>query len=508
MSGIDEPSVSLVWLRNDLRLEDNPALLAGIEAAGEHGATVVVYVFEEAASTDGAVAEPCADPAPDSSAPRPLGGATRWWLHHSLTALAAQLRAIGGELVLRRGNAATVLPELANEIRATGVYWNRRYTNARAIDAQLKSQLRASGIDAHSTQANLLNEPWTITTGSGTPFRVFTPYWRACLARPTPRGPYPAPARIKAPVEPVASDDLASWELLPRNPDWASGLRETWQPGEQGAQERLRTFIADGLSGYHRRDEPAGAVNSMLSPHLRFGEISPFQVWHAVDLARRSAPDGQPLSGQSLENAAKFLSELGWREFNASILFYMPTLREHNVRPEYDAFPWGEADLHKLRAWQTGRTGIPLVDAGMRELWHTGIMHNRVRMVAASFLIKNLLVDWRVGEAWFWDTLVDADEASNPGNWQWVAGSGVDAAPYFRVFNPETQAKKFDAEGEYLRRWIPELDSIAANDSLFGSADLFGSAYPAPIVDLRETRAAALAAYSEMRAVGLTEGHH
>lgn len=486
-------AVSVVWLRNDLRLEDNPALLKGVEWAGTHGSTVVVYVLEEQLP-----GEDQATTAPDSSAPRPLGGASRWWLHQSLEALAVRLRALGGELVLRRGNAAKVIPELVEEIGATAVFWNRRYTNARAVDALLKSQLRESGVEAHSLHANLINEPWTVSTGSGTPFRVFTPYWRACLARPAPRAPYPAPERVQTPTTPVASDNLSSWELLPEHPDWAHGLRDTWQPGESGALVRLSTFIADGLNEYHRRDEPAKPVNSMLSPHLRFGEISPFQVWHAVDAARRLG-----LNGQSLDNAAKFLSELGWREFNASVLFHMPGLRERNVRPEFDAFPWAAPHPEQLRAWRRGETGVPLVDAGMRELWHTGVMHNRVRMVAASFLVKNLLVDWRVGEAWFWDTLVDADEASNPGNWQWVAGSGMDAAPYFRVFNPETQAKKFDPEGKYLRHWIPELDDAAGGAAPSASGELFAAAYPVPIVDLRETRLAALAAYDEMRDVGL-----
>ncbi|QIK61980.1 deoxyribodipyrimidine photo-lyase [Leucobacter viscericola] len=511
MSKPDSSPVSLVWLRNDLRLEDNPALVAGIEAAGDHGAVVVVYVLEEPDAAEYPLpfqsasqeenSEEARQSVPNSNAPRPLGGASRWWLHHSLTALASSLRAIGGELVLRRGNAASVIPELAHEVNATGVYWNRRYTNARAVDGVIKSRLRTSGIDAHSFQANLLHEPWTVSTGSGTPFRVFTPYWRACLSRPLPRAPLPAPERITTPLTAVASDDLSSWNLLPQNPDWASGLRETWQPGEQAALTRLSAFLEVGLASYHRRDEPSEAVNSMLSPHLRFGEISPFQVWHAVDSARRTE-----LSGQSLDNAAKFLSEIGWREFNASILFYMPYLRDQNVRPEFDAFPWKETDPHQLKAWQTGQTGVPLVDAGMRELWHTGIMHNRVRMVAASFLIKNLLVDWRIGEAWFWDTLVDADEASNPGNWQWVAGSGVDAAPYFRVFNPETQAKKFDPEAHYIQRWVPEFEGDAAGKRAPGAETLFGGSYPAPIVDLRETRVAALAAYDEMRAVGLYRG--
>jgi len=272
------------------------------------------------------------------------------------------------------------------------------------------------------------------------------------------------------------SDDLDDWALLPTRPDWAGGLRETWTPGEASAHERLEAFIDDGLPLYHRRDEPGVEATSRLSPHLRFGEISPFQVW------RRIHGDMTPAARS---NVAKFASEVGWREFNTHILFNVPDLATRNYRPAFDAFGWGEPNPEELEAWQHGATGIPLVDAGMRELWHTGIMHNRVRMVTASFLVKNLLVDWRIGEQWFWDTLVDADEASNPGNWQWVAGSGADAAPYFRVFNPVLQQQKFDKDAEYVERWVPEWLSPE---------------YPEPIVDLGESRREALAAYEAVKA--------
>lgn len=465
-------NLSIVWLRNDLRLADNPALVAGIAAAGSAGSTLVVYVLEEPAQPDNNGA------ALHSTAPRPLGAALRWWLHHSLQALAADLHKIGGKLVLRRGNAAEVIPALVREVQATSVFWNRRYTNARNVDVEVKTKLLATGCQVQSFQANLLNEPWNVQTAQGSPFRVFTPYWRACLALPEPRQPLPKPVRICAAK--AASEVLEDWGLLPTGVDWAGGLRQTWNPGERGAQQNLETFLADGLAGYHRRDEPACRVTSFLSAHLRFGEISPFAVWDAVRSFRQFS-----LVGQGDENAAKFLSELVWREFNASVLFFLPTLQQRNVKTEFDGFVWGEPDLVKLAAWKQGRTGVALVDAGMRELWHSGTMHNRVRMVVASFLVKNLLVDWRVGEAWFWDTLVDADEASNPGNWQWVAGTGLDAAPYFRVFNPDLQAKKFDSQGEYVRRWVPE----------FGS-----EGYVEPVVDLRQTRSVALAAYAAMRA--------
>ena len=274
----------------------------------------------------------------------------------------------------------------------------------------------------------------------------------------------------------IDSDDLDSWALLPQHPDWAGGLRDRWTPGEAAGLASVARFAAGALADYHRRDEPAVAATSFLSPHLRFGEVSPFQVWHAVH------GEAATLSPEAHANAAHFLSEIGWREFNWNILFHAPQLATENIRPEFDAFPWNEPNPGELAAWQQGQTGIPLVDAGMRELWHTGYMHNRVRMVAASFLIKNLLVDWRIGEQWFWDTLVDADEASNPGNWQWVAGSGADAAPYFRVFNPVLQASKFDPRHEYIDRWIP-TDELR----------------PEPIVDLGTSRREALAAYDQMR---------
>jgi deoxyribodipyrimidine photo-lyase len=291
---------------------------------------------------------------------------------------------------------------------------------------------------------------------------------------PTPRAPLPEPRTIPGATSAPRSDDLGDWQLLPTDPDWAGGLREAWEPGEPAARARLREFLSDDLDDYDRtRDEPSAGVTSGLSPRLRWGEISPYTVWHETV--------------ESGKKAGRFLSELGWREFAAHVLYHHPDLATKNLRPEFDAFPWPRLHPSHLRAWQRGRTGIPLVDAGMRELWHTGVMHNRIRMVTASFLIKNLLIDWRRGEEWFWDTLVDADGASNPFNWQWVAGSGADAAPYFRVFNPELQAKKFDPRGEYIRRWAPEY----AGDT----AELA----PQPIVDLGETRKAALAAYEQMR---------
>ncbi|CAN5276699.1 deoxyribodipyrimidine photo-lyase [soil metagenome] len=447
------PGPSVVWLRDDLRLADNPALGA---AAARGEPVVVLYLLDEA-----------------SRGIRQLGRAARWWLHGSLLALDESLRAMGGSLVLRRGAAEDAIPALVAELDAAAVFWNRRYGAARDIDTRLKQRLRDDGREVQSFAANLLVEPWTVTTGDGTPYRVFTPFWRAARELPV-RAPGPAPTALR--FAGAASDELAAWGLLPHHPDWAEGLRATWVPGEAAARAALDSFVDERLGDYHRRDEPGVAATSLLSPRLRFGELSPFQVWDRVHGA---------ISPQARKNVPKFLSEVGWREFNWSILFHRPDLAVRNYRAAYDAFPWVEADPGQLAAWRVGRTGIPLVDAGMRELWQTGYMHNRVRMVAASFLVKNLLVDWRVGEQWFWDTLVDADEASNPGNWQWVAGSGADAAPYFRVFNPVLQAAKFDPESRYLRRWLPEL----------GTPD-----YPHPVVDLAATRRAALTAYEQVRA--------
>jgi deoxyribodipyrimidine photo-lyase len=442
---------SVVWLRDDLRVADNPALAAAVDRGQP---VVVLYVLDDV-----------------SPGIRPLGAASRWWLHHSLASLRADLEAIGGSLTVRAGSAADVVPAVVAEAKADAVFWNRRYGAARATDAALKSALRDAGTEVTSLQAALLFEPWTVTTGEGNAYKVFTPFWKACLEKGVSRAPLDSPAAIDGMQLP--SDEL---DLLPTKPDWAGGLRETWTPGEAGAHDLLERFAAEGLEDYHLRDQPGVEATSHLSPHLRFGEISPFQVFHRVEHGR--------LSGAARANAAKFLSELGWREFNASILFHFPALATENVRPEFNAFGWGSDYDAELKAWQQGRTGIPLVDAGMRELWHTGYMHNRVRMVAASFLIKNLLIDWRVGEQWFWDCLVDADEASNPGNWQWVAGSGADAAPYFRVFNPVLQQEKFDPHGDYVRRWVPE----------WGTPE-----YPEPIVDLKASRAEALAAYEAVK---------
>ncbi|GAA2094893.1 deoxyribodipyrimidine photo-lyase [Microlunatus panaciterrae] len=455
MNATQEPASgpALVWFRDDLRLSDQPALLAAVDSGRP---VCCVFVLDE--SSEGI---------------RPLGGASRWWLHQSLRSLADDLERAGSGLVLRRGPAADVIAELVGETGATAIHWNRRYGEAeRAVDERIKERCRGEGLEAHSHNASLLFEPWEVSTKSGSPYSVFTPFWRACREQRPPSEPLPAVRRIDGWDQRVPSEDLDSWRLQPTTPDWAGGLRETWEPGERGAARRLRDMV-DGLPGYAEgRDRPDQSATSRLSPHLRWGEIGPRQVWHTM----MAADDSEAASG--------FLRELCWREFAYHVLFHHPRLSTENLQRKFDAFPWPPLDEDALRAWQQGRTGYPLVDAGMRELWHSGYMHNRVRMVTASFLTKNLLIDWRIGEAWFWDTLVDADPANNAFNWQWVAGSGADASPYFRVFNPETQRSKFDPDDRYVASWVPDL----------GTDD-----YPAPLVDLKESREAALAAYQQVR---------
>ena len=445
---------SIVWFRDDLRVADHPALTAAVE----RGAPVVcVYVLDE-----------------ESPGIRPLGGAAKWWLHGSLTALGEALDDLGGGLVLRRGPADRVIRSLVEETGAGAVFWNRRYGGPeRDLDAELKRALRDDGLIVQSFAANLLFEPWTIRTGQGTPFSVFTPFWRACTRRPS-RGIRCRPPTRSSRRMPRATPSTTG-SCCPPIPTGPADCARPGRPAPTPRTSACDEFLADDLADYaDGRDEPARSVTSRLSPHLRWGELSPHEVWHALR-ERRARGEG----------ANRFRTELGWREFAWHVLFHAPELATRNWRAEFDAFPWPRLHPTALRAWEEGRTGVPLVDAGMRELWATGTMHNRVRMVVASFLTKNLLIDWRRGEQWFWDTLVDADAASNPFNWQWVAGSGADAAPYFRVFNPELQATKFDPDGEYVRRWVPEVGT---------------DEYPEPIVDLRQTREAALAAYEHVKA--------
>jgi deoxyribodipyrimidine photo-lyase len=473
----------IVWFRDDLRLSDHPAL----RVAADSGSPVIcLYVLDETRRL----------PA------RPLGGAARWWLAQSLRSLAESLHAIGTPLVLRKGPAAKIIPALARETSAASVFWNEIAQQPLQAQAdEVAAGLEAIGVASRSFPGDLLAAPALIRNKEGRGLRVFTPFWKRVQALGGPPKPLPAPKKL-GPSPAVASDRLEDWLLEPTRPDWAGGLRETWTPGEKSARARLSAFLKEGLAGYSGdRDRPDRTGTSGLSPHLRFGEISPRQVWHAA----RFAADEQPrLSG----DAEKFLSELGWREFCRHLLFDVPDLASRNLQPRFDDFPW-KRDDQALAAWQRGQTGYPIIDAGMRELWHTGAMHNRVRMVVASFLVKHLLIDWRQGEAWFWDTLVDADTGSNPANWQWVAGSGADAAPYFRVFNPILQGEKFDPDGAYVRRWVPELAQLpdklihqpwSATPLELAAADLeLGKNYPQPIVDHKLGRERALAAYAKLR---------
>jgi deoxyribodipyrimidine photo-lyase len=479
-------SATLVWFRQDLRLQDNPALLAALARGGP---VVPVYIFD--AEVDGVWAP---------------GGATRWWLHHSLTALGAALAERGSRLILRRGDAAVVLPELVRTTGAGAVYWNRCYEPAAiARDKALKAAFAADGLEVKSFNAALLHEPHAITNKQGRPFQVFTPYWRHCLTLPV-AAPEPCRARaFAAPAQWPGTDELGAWNLLPRIP-WDEGMRATWTPGEAGAARRLKAFVAPVMESYaDQRNFPATAGTSMLSPHLHFGEIGPRQIWAAVQALSTDSGVFPPSKG-----AAVFLSEVGWREFAHHLLFHFPHTPESPLREDFNRFPWADdPEGKKLRAWQRGRTGYPIVDAGMRELWHTGWMHNRVRMIAGSFLVKHLRLPWQAGARWFWDTLVDADLAANTLGWQWTAGCGADAAPYFRVFAPVLQGQKFDADGAYVRRWVPELARLpseylhspweAAPEVLARAGVTLGHSYPRPIVDHARARADALAAFKSIR---------
>jgi deoxyribodipyrimidine photo-lyase len=464
-------SASLIWFRKDLRLADNPALIA---ALGSGRPVVPVYVLDE--DTDGV---------------RPMGAASRWWLHHSLGALDASLRALGSRLILRRGPAERVIEDLAAECDASSVYWNRAYDQGtRERDTRLKQSFNRRGVVAEGLKGNLLFEPWELRTGARGAFRAFTAFWRACRALPSPGTPLPAPRALPAPPQWPSSEPVDELRLLPGAPDWSGGLGATWRPGEAAATLRLTAFLDGALARYRQaRDLPAVDATSRLSPHLAFGEISVRQVWRAATLRGHSAA------------TEKFLTELGWREFAYHLLFHGGDLAGRNFRREFDAFPWLEEE-GALEAWRRGRTGYPIVDAGLRELWSTGWLHNRVRMIAASFLVKDLLIDWRAGERWFWDTLVDADLASNATGWQWVAGSGADAAPYFRVFNPVLQGEKFDPTGDYVRRWVPELAGLPA-DAIHrpwtAERPLPPEIYPARIVEHDAARVRALQAFRSLK---------
>ena len=471
--------VSLNWFRQDLRLADNPALTA----AAQDGAVIPVYILDD-----------------DHAGDHKMGGASRWWLHHALHALNDSL---DGKLVVLQGDPVTHLGALAKATGAVSVHWNRCYEPWRiARDTAIKADLAALGLVVESHNGSLLWEPWEVTKADGTPYRIFTPYFRrGCLAAAPPRQPLPVPPQLVLAATDNQAAGIDGLQLLP-NTGWDKMLAPHWQIGEAGANARLAAFIDQDLLGYKDgRNFPALSNVSRLSPHLHWGEVSPNTVWHA-------AKDRMDAGIINQEDGDHFLSELGWREFSHTLLYYFPDLPRQNLQPRFDKFAWND-DADSLHRWQCGQTGYPIVDAAMRQLWQTGYMHNRLRMIVGSFLVKNLRLHWHHGEAWFWDCLVDADLANNSAGWQWIAGCGADAAPYFRIFNPITQASKFDPNGEFIRQFVPELAELAdaylfspweAPRQVLDAANVvLGQTYPHPIVDVKSSRLDALAAFAALK---------
>jgi len=466
----------IMWFRQDLRLTDNPALSHAVE----QGTIIPIYILDD-----------------ENAGDRKMGAASRWWLHYSLTDLNNSLR---DHLQFLKGDAFEIIKEIVNNNDVEGIYWNRCYEPWRIKrDKKIKEWLKEKDMQTESFNGSLLWEPWDkqIYKDDGTPYRVFTPFYRkGCLKADTPRKPLDRPDRIDYGDINLSGVKLEELNLLPEI-QWDTQMKKEWHIGEEGARNRLVEFIENGLSDYKDgRNFPAQQNVSRLSPHLHWGEISPNQVWCA---AQREGEN---------KNTDHFMSELGWREFSYSLLYHFPDIDTENLQDKFDNFPWKD-NKDKLKAWQKGQTGYPIVDAGMRELWQTGYMHNRVRMIVGSFLVKNLLIHWHHGEQWFWDCLVDADAASNTASWQWVAGTGADAAPYFRIFNPITQGEKFDKAGEYTRKYVPELKHIPdkylfkpweAPDDILKEANIkLGEDYPEPIVDVKASRERALEAFESLK---------
>jgi deoxyribodipyrimidine photo-lyase len=476
--------LDIVWLRDDFRLDDQPALAA---AAGRPA--LFIYVHDET-WTNG----------------RPLGGAAKWRLAQSLKATASRFSASGARLDILLGDAERTILGLADAANATRVLWTRRYEGAAiALDGRVKAALREHGVEASSFNGRLLREPWELSKAGGRPSGSFSAFWRRHQALGALPAPLPAPEGLASapwPPEAPARVALDALRLTPTKLDWSGELALGETVGEAGAPTALSRFLNGPLDGYAQdRDLTSRDTTSRLSAHLRFGEISARRIADAAGSAAGALP-------RARRHAEKFLAELGWRDFAAALLFAHPDLATRPLKPEFDRFPF-RRDEEGFRAWSRGETGYPIVDAGMRQLWRTGYMHNRVRVIAASFLVKHLLIDWRRGEEWFWDTLCDADPASNAMGWQWVTGSGADAAPYFRIFNPVLQAEKFDPDGSYVRRWVPELARLdalhvhapwrAPGETLARAGVVLGKSYPNPIVDHAAARARALAAFAEIR---------
>ena len=479
-------SPSLVWFRLDLRLADNPALQAAVKRGGP---IIPFFIY-----------------APDEEAPWEPGAASRWWLHQSLAALDDSLRKLNSKLIICHGPTLKTLRSLAEETDANAIFWNRRYEPAMIQrDEKIRHALRADGLQVESFNAALLHEPWTIRNKSNKPFQVFTPFWRCCLKKLPPPAPLRKPRSLPSPNEWPRSLSLKALELEPKI-NWVKGIKAAWVPGEAGAHAQLKRFLNQSLKNYSNvRNLPGSRGTSRLSAHLHFGEISPRQIWHAIS-RKAEIKKIPPRKWQS----SQFITELGWREFSHHLLFHFPQTPEEPLRPEFKCFPWRKNPSF-FKPWQKGLTGYPIVDAGMRELWATGWMHNRVRMIVGSFLVKDLLISWQEGARWFWDTLVDADLAQNTLGWQWTAGCGADAAPYFRVFNPIMQGEKFDPDGVYVRKWCPELAKLpnkwihrpweAPGEVLASAGITMGQTYPEPIVPHSIAREIALEAFAKMKSV-------
>jgi len=473
---------TIVWMREDLRLQDNPCL----HYAAQQGQVLPVFIY------------------PEKTSEQSIGGASKWWLHHSLQSLERSFANHSVKLILRRGKPAEVLTELCAEAGADAVMWNRVYSPQGIKDGKtVITALERANIEHHSFNAQLLIEPSKVFNKQGTPFKVFTPFWRHCLNE-LALEPCVELSVIEGVDVKLGVDALHDWKLLPTKPDWSQGLKAEWLPGEEGAHKRLSTFLRERINRYNGgRDYPAQQNTSMLSPHLAFGEIGPRQIWFAVQ-------EGMAGGWIDAEHGNKFLSEIGWREYARYLLVHFPHLITEPFNQRFRSFPWQD-DKALIEAWKSGQTGYPIVDAGMRELWQTGYMHNRVRMVVASFLTKHCLSHWHHGMQWFWDTLVDADIGNNTASWQWAAGCGADAAPYFRIFNPILQGEKFDKEGVYIKRWVPELEKLpprfinkpwlADPLSLQQAGVELGNSYPLPIVDHKEAREYALASYQQIKNV-------